>query len=1493
MSDTLIDIGTLTYGDFTILPSQDDTYEENGDLFVSGSTRFTGSTTSMVGDLDVIGDATMASALNVTETSVFDASVIFNDSIAITGSVVLTNTEDAINATSGGSLRITGGVGISRSTYLGKTLNVSDATWMRGMLHVEKESIFASNVHVADTTDSMNYGSGALIVAGGLNIAGNIHGGAGSLWLSENHIFNLNTNLYLNSPTNDLFINDAGNHDVIVNGNSQSKVQVNEVLDISTIGLRVGIDANSNGISDGAIVVAGGAAIGKTLNVDGDVNALDRNLTIGSLLMIANTQSVSSATGSFTTAGGFAAAKNLIIGDVLDVSGSKSDIGSIRFQSAYDGTSNWVHSGDVNRTSGDWMSLKISPLDSTDSIISIGSETVSIDVSTVATDVSSGSLVVNGGIGISGDLHVDLTAHFANTIFEDAVWCNNNHVYLGQYDDQTAGLGYYDTQNVILYGPTGGQLGHSNEMTNAILGWNMDQSVQIHASQDATSSATGALSVSGGTGIEKSMWIGGTLNVQNALWRSTDGNDITIGAKEESALSSIHIRNASDSLSGAFEIGTTMFNFHTVDIHDPDYVESFACVVIDKTVGHVDIRQTHDTVGEHTGSLQVHGGTSISKALWVGGNTTIVGNLAISGSVATTGDHPVVYSNTADSTSIDTGSLVLAGGLGVAKSVYVGGRWVVTDTTQSYDTTSGAVVVGGGLGIQSNFHVGGAKKAKDITVTGQISGPSATFHHTLASDNVSTGTVVVSGGMGIGMEMYVGEVARFTNDAPSTTTATGSIVTTGGMGVSGAMYVGQGLRVHDDTEAISESTGSILTMGGVGIGRHLYVDGDTMINGSLTVANDIHSSGTVTFNNDAEFMGGIGIVKSLYIGSTDDSHDPTTGSVVVSGGLGVAKSISIGGNYNLSGTNPLLTIDSLGLEFPNSNLRSSGTRIVLHSITDGDNTIDYAIGVETDTLWQTVPKLNETVTSHFKWYAGDAVVMSLDDHGDMILYGTTDATSFATGALRVTGGMGIRDSAFVGTLMNVSQTGYFGAAVTANSEFTTHGLLTVTNSTDSLTPSVGSIRTTGGLGVALTTNIGQNLGIAGDANITGDLVSAGIITSNSITNSTHSQNGSAVFAGGVGIVKTLNLEGDLNVTGSTTMNGDLYINGARTEFASQVVAIADNVVLLNSGPSGSASSGVGVKRFQFANDAAEGDVVTYDSPEIIGTVQAEPFADLEVIDTDLVIVSSTNAIILDSSASSIDGWYNGAWILITDGTGVGQTRRIKSYHGTERLALIYTNEDQSETGVTPIEGMDWTTPPTVGSTYAIFTSQYVLTVWDELHKEYKIGSSAVNPVSAPTVPIRNRIQMHTGGLRLKDDLQVDTVGEYTTGDGTTIENVLYKSGTLSGITNINNNSLSITDEVTLSDSGEDQIVIPGTDTSGSYLILVSDISDHGSSAIFLITGSLGKGGSVFRATSTSGTKDEHLTIVWMPDDRPRLRFMQPPSNPDGTNYTYRIQTTLP
>lgn len=75
-----------------------------------------------------------------------------------------------------------------------------------------------------------------------------------------------------------------------------------------------------------------------------------------------------------------------------------------------------------------------------------------------------------------------------------------------------------------------------------------------------------------------------------------------------------------------------------------------------------------------------------------------------------------------------------------------------------------------------------------------------------------------------------------------------------------------------------------------------------------------------------------------------------------------------------------------GVAAPAFTTRSVGTRLVLYPLIDGTH-VDYAFGINTNTLWSSVP----LTTDSFKWYGGTTLAATLTGEGDFTLVGDLSA----------------------------------------------------------------------------------------------------------------------------------------------------------------------------------------------------------------------------------------------------------------------------------------------------------------------------------------------------------------------------------------------------------------------------------------------------------------------------------------------------------------------
>lgn len=179
--------------------------------------------------------------------------------------------------------------------------------------------------------------------------------------------------------------------------------------------------------------------------------------------------------------------------------------------------------------------------------------------------------------------------------------------------------------------------------------------------------------------------------------------------------------------------------------------------------------------------------------------------------------------STLESTNVNSGALVVDGGVGVEKNLNVGGsgviggRFDVDNVDQSTSTTTGAAVIDGGLGVGKNLNIGGSG-----VIAGRLD-----VDNTQESTSPSSGAVVVDGGLGVAKDINSGGSGTFAgrldvdDQTDSTSTGTGAVVVDGGVGIVKNLNVGQNVKVSGNLELDAQIT-DFFNNQGVGICKTDY-----------------------------------------------------------------------------------------------------------------------------------------------------------------------------------------------------------------------------------------------------------------------------------------------------------------------------------------------------------------------------------------------------------------------------------------------------------------------------------------------------------------------------------------------------------------------------------------------------------------------------------------------------------------------------------------------
>jgi hypothetical protein len=233
------------------------------------------------------------------------------------------------------------------------------------------------------------------------------------------------------------------------------------------------------------------------------------------------------------------------------------------------------------------------------------------------------------------------------------------------------------------------------------------------------------------------------------------------------------------------------------------------------TAGTITSGSATDATSTSTGSIQTAGGIGITKQLWVGTNLTMPGTGAIL-SLTDIGSS-ISVSGTTDATNINTGSIKTAGGVGIAKQLWVG----------------------------ANLTMSGTSAVLSLTDTGS----SITVSGTTDATNTSTGSIKTAGGVGITKQLWVG-----TNLTMPGTSAILSLTDTG-----------SSITVSGTTNATSSTTGSIKTAGGIGVVQDVFCGGNVYATAFKSTSDMTLKTNIKPLNNTLDIVNNIEGVQFNWV----------------------------------------------------------------------------------------------------------------------------------------------------------------------------------------------------------------------------------------------------------------------------------------------------------------------------------------------------------------------------------------------------------------------------------------------------------------------------------------------------------------------------------------------------------------------------------------------------------------------------------------------------
>jgi hypothetical protein len=847
---------------------------------VSGATTFLG-TTAFSSDISSAGNVAIAASTPSTDPST--GALVVTGGFGISGTtnssgiVILSNTTDASSSASGTLVLSNGGLGVSRSAYIGTTLHVAGASTLVGTLTASDITTDGTLTNTASTASSSPT-TGAAVFAGGVGIGGSLNVGANiSIAGTGSFVGNQTFSGILNS-NNATEATSLTVASVVLSGGLSATKSIQVGLNAT-----VGANATVGGVltcldttpstspTTGATVVSGGLGVGGSANFGGTLSTAGGS-TFGSTIHVVGvasldntTDATSTTTGSLVTAGGIATARSAYVGTNLTALGSTVLGGSV--------TANGI---------------------------------VSVANTTDSTAHTNGSVVLSGGLGIAmsincnRNLSVAGTSSFVGTCtFADATDSNASNAGSVIF---SGGVGIGKNLNV------GGGFSVSAASTFAGGISNPAGSLALNAVSMVDSSGmlyvrtpTPSLRIAA-TDAAK------TVRYANTLELFTLGNTYLDANYESLQLTSTG-NNSYSLLSRAAGSGVVRSIVVSTAGNSNQMVLNIDGTV---SVG----SSTVDSTSIVTGSVRTSGGLGVPGSISVGKNWRMFG--ATSGSVTFATPATVAsYTLTLPSTVSPAANYALVsdttGALGWAQMTTPNPSFQsvsITNTTASDATTTGALTVAGGIGIGGAEYLGG-----NLTLTG---GAGA--------------NMIVSNGNGHSAPTYNSRSpgTRFVLD-PTISSTSGDYA----IGVMGGYqwfstdvaehgfkwYAGVNSILTLDATGMQLYPGASLTYSGATSGTVKISPPATATSYALTLPSALPSASNYALVSDttgnlswSQMITPNPIFNTVSVSATTPSTGIGTGAFVVTGGASVGSNLAVRSNLMMvaptSGTVTIATPDN-------------------------------------------------------------------------------------------------------------------------------------------------------------------------------------------------------------------------------------------------------------------------------------------------------------------------------------------------------------------------------------------------------------------------------------------------------------------------------------------------------------------------------------------------------------------------------------------------------
>ena len=358
----------------------------------------------------------------------------------------------------------------------------------------------------------------------------------------------------------------------------------------------------------------------------------------------------------------------------------------------------------------------------------------------------------------------------------------------------------------------------------------------------------------------------------------------------------------------------------------PFYVDSGTAITSNTNFTNVgtglSVLYNTQSTSTNTGALVISGGVGIGGTVFIGGATQIQGttNVSADGWQSLVGSFGILSRDfKALVDDVTVGSLVNLGGFANVGNAFIGGTTTITNNTPSFSYDTGALVVYGGVGIGGTLFVSPnkASSVSGVKLSNGVVSQATWQGNTVAYNYGGTGYSTFSKG-----DILVGTGTSLLRLSVGTNNQVLAVDSSSATGLTWSNVASNGF-----------ATIGITSLNGISLGQQYLqatYSGNTFgftSSGSTHTLN-IPLAGTSTTGlvstGSQIFSGSKTFSSDTSVTSTTDASNISSGALVVSGGAGFGKSVFIGGNLDVAGDmfirGTMTTINTVNLTVDDKNI---------------------------------------------------------------------------------------------------------------------------------------------------------------------------------------------------------------------------------------------------------------------------------------------------------------------------------------------------------------------------------------------------------------------------------------------------------------------------------------------------------------------------------------------------------------------------------------------